>query len=110
LLAARKATGVTDGSELVRALAGEPVVRRPPVALAPLVALLAAGPVEPVEISRRLDITLPAALALVAEAELDGWVRRFPGGGIASLNPPATRSHAQSSRSLTRPERDPRGS
>lgn len=102
LLAARKATGVTAAGELIRALAGEPIVRRPPAALVPLIELLAAGAAEPVEISRRLDITLPAALALVAEAELDGWVRRFPGGRIASLSP--------ASSSLTRLERDPRGS
>jgi DNA processing protein len=87
LLAARKAVRVTDPNDLLRALAGEPITHRPPATLAPLVELLADGRAEPAEISRRLGITLPATLALVAEAELDGWVRRFPGGRIASLTP-----------------------
>jgi DNA processing protein len=85
LIFAGKARSVTDAADLLRALAGQPaIVRTPPAALAPLVTLLARGDAAANEIARQLRLPLPAALALVAEAELDGWVKRFPGGRIGT--------------------------
>jgi DNA processing protein len=87
LLAKGAATGVTGVSDLVRALAGERITRRPPEAYAALVGVLSEGQAQPIDISRRLGMPLPEALALAAQAELEGWVRRFPGGGIGLLSP-----------------------
>jgi DNA processing protein len=96
LLAAGAATCITDAGDLIRALAGERIARRPPSRLAPLLELLAGGPAQPGDICRRLGIPLPAALALVAEAEIESWVRRFPGGGIALLSLEPERDHRAS--------------
>jgi len=80
LIATGKARPVCDGAELLAALAGEarPAVSIPPAFL-PLIGALAAG-VPAVEVARRLSLSLPAALALLSEAELGGWILRGPGG------------------------------
>ena len=39
-----------------------------------------AGGAPAVEVARRLSLSLPAALALLSEAELGGWILRGPGG------------------------------
>jgi DNA processing protein len=86
LIASGQARAVADEAELVRALAGDaPATRRPPAALAPVLAALAAGPATAAEVAARLGRPLPEALARLAEAELDGWVRRGAAGRFASL-------------------------
>jgi DNA processing protein len=86
LLASGEARPVAHEADLLRALAGQPAVARvAPPALAPLLAALAAGPAGPAELAARLGMPLPSALALLAEAELDGWIRRGPAGRFASL-------------------------
>jgi predicted Rossmann fold nucleotide-binding protein DprA/Smf involved in DNA uptake len=80
LLATGKARPVCDGAELLAALAGEtrPEVPIPPAFLPLIDALLGGAPA--VEVARRLSLSLPAALALLSEAELGGWILRGPGG------------------------------
>lgn len=81
LLASGAAGVVTGGGDLRRALSGAPPPARPvPLHLTPVLTALALGGAAPAEIARRLGLSLPATLALIAEAELDGWVRRRPGG------------------------------
>jgi DNA processing protein len=86
LLAKGGARPVEGDAGLARALAGEaapaPVAPR---ALAPLLAALGRGEARPAELAARLAASLPETLALLAEAELDGWVLRLPGGAFASL-------------------------
>ena len=80
LIASGKARPVCDGAELLSALAGE--ARKPtptPAALLSLMRALAGG-APAVEVARRLGLSLPAALALLSEAELGGWIRKGPGG------------------------------
>jgi DNA processing protein len=80
LIASGKARPVCDGAELLGALAGE--ARKPapiPPALDSLIGALAGG-ASAVEVGRRLSLSLPAALALLSEAELGGWIRKGPGG------------------------------
>ena len=85
LVAAGSARPVTDGENLVRALAGAAPSRRvPPVAVGPLLDALARGEARPAEIAQHLGLPLPETLARIAEAELDGWIRRCPGGTFAS--------------------------
>jgi DNA processing protein len=86
LIATGKARPVGDGGQLLRVLAGavEPE-RVAPSSLAPLLAVLSGREAQAVEIARRLELPLPATLGLLAEAELDGWIRRRPGGTFASL-------------------------
>ena len=81
LIAAGQARAIRDAAELGRALAGEVE----PAALVPapfvgLVAALERSDAGAAELARRLALSLPAALALLAEAELGGWVHRRPGG------------------------------
>ena len=45
----------------------------------------AAGDAAPAELARRLGLPLADTLALIAEAELDGWICRRPGGALASM-------------------------
>jgi DNA processing protein len=80
LIAAGKARPVRDGAALLAALAGEaPAGVSIPPALLPLIEALAGG-ASAVEVARRLTLSLPAALAVLSEAELGGWIRKGPGG------------------------------
>jgi DNA processing protein len=81
LIAAGQARAIRDAAELARALANEiEPARQMPTAFATLIATLEGGDAGAAELGRRLALPLPAALALLAEAELDGWVVRRPGG------------------------------
>ncbi len=84
LLASGKAREVRDAAELLAALAGEPpVARLVPEELRSLIAALAGGATA-VEVARRLALPIPAALALLSEAELGGWILRGAGGVFTS--------------------------
>jgi DNA processing protein len=80
LIASGKARPVGDGAELLAALAGEAQpARLIPPPLLPLMRALAGG-ASAVEVARRLSLSLPAALALLSEAELGGWILKGFGG------------------------------
>ena len=85
LLANGAAFPVFDAESLTAVLAGEPIARPVPPRYVALLAELANGPVGPAELSRRLSLSLAETLALTAEAELDGWICRRPGGALASI-------------------------
>jgi hypothetical protein len=51
----------------------------------PLLAALRIGEAGAAELARRLSLPLPETLALIAEAELDGWLCRRLGGSLASM-------------------------
>jgi len=86
LLSRGLARPVTDVDGLERALAGEPPVARPvPPRFAALLAALAPGEARAAELARRMDLPLVDTLALITEAELDGWLCRRPGGALASM-------------------------
>jgi DNA processing protein len=86
LIATGAAGAVADADALAAALAGEPPPPRAiPGHLAPLMTVLRAGAAGPAELARQLGLPLPDTLALVAEAELDGWLCRRPGGALASM-------------------------
>jgi DNA processing protein len=91
LVAAGKARAVRDEAELLAALAGDaqPAVSVPP-ALAPLLDILAGG-ASAAEVARRMALPLPAALALLSEAELGGWILRGAGGVFTPIE--VTRAH-----------------
>jgi DNA processing protein len=94
LIADGRARCVADAAELVAALAGEPAAPRiVPVRLASLVSALAAGPASAAELARRLGLALPAALALISEAELGGVIRRGVGGAFAAAHTKDTRGN-----------------
>jgi DNA processing protein len=82
LIASGQAQVVRDAAELARVLAGEaaPAPVAPPPPFEPLIAALDRGDTRAAELARRLTLSLPATLALLAEAELGGWVVRRPGG------------------------------
>ena len=82
LIAAGQARIVRDAAELGRALAGEaaPAPAAPPPRFGKLVVALDRGEAGAAELGRRLALALPATLALIAEAELGGWIVRRPGG------------------------------
>jgi DNA processing protein len=82
LIAAGRAQIVRDPAELARVLAGEvaPAPLAPPPPFETLIAALDRGNARAAELARRLTLSLPATLALLAEAELGGWVIRRPGG------------------------------
>jgi predicted Rossmann fold nucleotide-binding protein DprA/Smf involved in DNA uptake len=85
LIASGKARPVRDGAELLGALAGEaPAVLPVPEELRSLMAALAGGATA-VEVARRLALPIPAALALLSEAELGGWILRGAGGVFTSI-------------------------
>jgi DNA processing protein len=86
LIAAGHARPVSDEAQLLRALRGEEEPRpvRPDRFL-PLLAALRERPVRPAELALKLGRDLPDTLALIAEAALEGWISRLPGGAIASL-------------------------
>ncbi len=90
LLASGAAERIDGADELQRVLdgGGPAPARVPPAALTPLLSVLRGMPARtagPVELALALGMTLPETLALAAEAELDGWIRRAPGGAFASL-------------------------
>jgi DNA processing protein len=91
LIAAGKARAVRDEAELLAALAGQasPAVSVPP-ALVPLLDVLAVG-ASAAEVARRMALPLPAALAILSEAELGGWIRRGAGGVFKPTE--VTRAH-----------------
>ena len=81
LLAAGVASAAESGEEILRRMAGEMVPERgAPAELAPLLAVLEDRSDSAVGIAQRLGVSLPAALGVLAEAELSGWVRRLAGG------------------------------
>jgi DNA processing protein len=81
LIADGRARPIRDVADLVRALAGQAsATREAPSAFAALMAELAARDAGAAELARRLALSLSATLALLAEAELGGWVVRRPGG------------------------------
>jgi DNA processing protein len=86
LITAGKARPVRDGAELLGALAGEPAAAASPVPaeLRSLMAALAGGATA-VEVARRLALSIPAALALLSEAELGGWILKGAGGVFTSI-------------------------
>jgi DNA processing protein len=81
LLASGLATAAQSGEEILRCMAGEAVPHRgAPAEMAPLLAALEDRSDSAVGIAQRLGVSLPAALGVLAEAELSGWVRRLAGG------------------------------
>jgi len=81
LLAAGLATPVENGAEVLRRMAGEVFPSRgAPAEMAPLLAALEDHSDSAAGIAQRLGVSLPAALGVLAEAELSGWVRRLAGG------------------------------
>lgn len=81
LIAAGVARPAETGDEVLRRMAGEVVPERgAPAELAPLLAALEDRSDSAVGIAQRLGVSLPAALGVLAEAELSGWVRRLAGG------------------------------
>jgi DNA processing protein len=86
LIARGIARPTIDGDAVLRALAGEaPASRAVPGRFAALLAELQLGDGRPAELSRRLRLPLADTLALIGEAELDGWICRCPGGALASM-------------------------
>jgi DNA processing protein len=86
LIATGAARAVADAQALAAALAGEPPPVRPvPDRYVPLLAALRGGAQGAAELARRMGLPLADALALAAEAELDGWLCRRPGGALASM-------------------------
>jgi DNA processing protein len=81
LLASGMASAAESGDEILRRMAGEAAPERgAPAELAPLLAALEDRSDSAVGIAQRLGVSLPAALGVLAEAELSGWVRRLAGG------------------------------
>jgi DNA processing protein len=75
---------VTSAGDVEDALAGrEPVsvdkAEPPAGTVASLVATLREGAATPAVLSRRIGLPLPAIMAALVEAELDGWICRIPG-------------------------------
>jgi DNA processing protein len=86
LIATGAARAVGDEDDLARAIAGEPArVREVPARFAALMAELGSGAWGAADLARRLGLGLAETLAIVAEAELDGWLCRRPGGSLASM-------------------------
>jgi len=85
LVAAGQARAVRDGDELMAALRGEaPVAVSAPPEFRRVLAALAGGATA-AELGRRLGVSVPAALALLSEAELGGWILRGAGGVFTSI-------------------------
>jgi len=86
LIATGAATPVADANDLAEILAGKaPRVRPVPPRFAPLLAALRGSDAGAAELARRLSLPLSDTLALIAEAELDGWLCRRLGGALASM-------------------------
>jgi DNA processing protein len=81
LLASGLASPAETGDQVLRRMAGE-MVSPPsaPAEMAPLLAALEDHADNAAGIAQRLGVTLPAALGVLAEAEISGWVRRLAGG------------------------------
>lgn len=82
ILTSGLAQPLVDADDLEPALAGRPRALpavEVPGAVAPLLEALRQGADTAAGLSRRLQLTLPAVMAALAEAELDGWVSRSPG-------------------------------
>jgi DNA processing protein len=77
---------VASADDVERALAGHPVSAtftlavEPPPAFAPLLDAIASGADTPALLCKRLGTSLPSVLGMLAEVEMEGWVRRA--GGI----------------------------
>jgi len=77
---------VASADDIERALAGQVVstaftlVAQPSPAFAPLLDAIASGADTPASLCRRLGTSLPSILGMLAEVEMEGWVRRA--GGI----------------------------
>ena len=94
LIAAGKARAVAGVDELLLALAGAPAPKRiVPDAFASLVSALGEGPAPAPALARRLGLSLPAALALISEAELGGWIGRGAGGVFEAAHIEDTRGN-----------------
>jgi len=86
LIGTGAARAVDDAESLRCALEGEaPPVRPVPARYLALLVALRARPLTPGELARHLNAPVADTLALTAEAELDGWLCRLPGGALASL-------------------------
>jgi DNA processing protein len=84
LIASGRAQAVSGARDVRLVLAGcAPLARTTPAptsgALADLLQALRAGPATPADLCRRTGRALPAVLAILAEAELEGWVYRGDG-------------------------------
>jgi DNA processing protein len=84
LLQRGQASPVTSAADVEEALAGRRPVSvdkaEPPAGIvASLVAALREGAATPAVLSRRIGLPLPAIMAALVEAELDGWICRIPG-------------------------------
>jgi DNA processing protein len=85
LIAAGRAQAVRDGADWLAVLTGRPrPLHAPPAELAPVVAA-ARGGVGAGQVARQLSLPLPAALALLAEAELGGWILKGAGGVYTTI-------------------------
>ncbi len=89
LLSAGHAVAVADADDVRTALAGKPTraqaafastASRAPAHLAPLIVALGAHADDPAGLAGRLAMPLPDVLRGLGEAEVEGWVRRCPGG------------------------------
>lgn len=84
LIRGGKAVAVKSAADVERVLAGDDLpapamAEVPSSSFAPLLDAIASGAETPAAISRRLGMGLPAALGMLAEAEIEGWVRRAGG-------------------------------
>ena len=84
LLQRGQASPITSAADVEEALAGRGPVSsgeaEPPAGtVASLVAALREGAATPAVLSRRIGLPLPAVMAALVEAELDGWLFRIPG-------------------------------
>jgi DNA processing protein len=84
LLQTGRASPVTSAADVEEALAGRRPVSldktEPPAGtIASLVAALREGAATPAVLGRRIGLPLPAIMAALVEAELDGWICRIPG-------------------------------
>jgi len=84
LLQRGQALAITSAADVEEVLAGRQpeaagAAEPPPGVLGTLVAALREGPSTPAALSRKTGLPLPAVMATLVEAELDGWLCRIPG-------------------------------
>jgi DNA processing protein len=80
LVAAGQAQAVVGGADWLAVLTGQPrPLQAPPPELASVVAAVRGGGAAG-QVARQLGLPLPAVLALLAEAELGGWILKGAGG------------------------------
>lgn len=85
LLAGGQAQAVRSGADWLAVLTGRPrPMPLPPPDLAPVVNA-ARGGAPAAQVARRLELPLPVVLALLAEAELGGWILKGAGGVYTSI-------------------------